>query len=628
VILKKEAAHQCNFTSEPTLNLQASNRNSNGGRVLSISDSLEKMRLIDVDTLELKLFSDSILESIPYAILSHTWADSELTFDHFKDGFSARNSPGYDKIFAACQKTKANNIKYLWADTCCIDKSSSAELSESINSMFRWYKNSTVCFAFLSDLPTEDQSVPLLERLRECKWWTRGWTLQELIAPTNLIFFDGSWDFVGDKSGLAVEIEDITGISEWVLSGSESVSSIPLAKRMSWAAARETTRVEDKAYCLLGIFEVNIPMIYGEGSKAFIRLQEEILSQTTDLSIFAWKASDSSKEHRGMLAESPVEFLHCKHIEPNDSQFCFRDEISLTNRGLKIRIPLTFDGNGTYIMDLHCYDEDAQSGASQRLGIYLQRALDTYYRYLPQNIARVGEVSSMRVSRPIFLASTADEETAQSLAREKRHRRVFFEFPKTTTNYESGDFRAVPDTYWDTYEQYFSIGALSRFTGFVRFSVTSRVQVQWDTITKQTTSFIIVCDLTSGPDFRISLYAQTGLQNSSKPAEFIDPFTDIDQYGPLGDPFSLTMLRPGEREDRSVSIIHRDRRHNYTVTASVITALSPSFAIKIEIYPSSLEDNVGRGTPFYDHQIYGVPEPLQKDDPGLHGRRRGDWSTN
>lgn len=310
------------------------------------------MRLLNTYTLELEVFPDPIPESIPYAILSHTWAKNEVTFDCMKDISIAETRTGYAKILSACLKTRDHGLQYIWIDTCCIDKSSSAELSESINSMFRWYKNATVCFAFLFDLPTSDKAVEL-PVLKKCRWWTRGWTLQELIAPTNLVFFDESWNFVGTKSGLAVMIESITGISRWILDGQISLSSISLAKRMSWAATRETTRVEDKAYCLLGIFDVNIPMIYGEELKAFIRLQEAILSKTTDLSIFAWQARDGLKKHRGILAESPAEFRHCGSVELSDDQFRFRDEINLTNRGVKIRTPLKFESNSKYIMDLH-----------------------------------------------------------------------------------------------------------------------------------------------------------------------------------------------------------------------------------------------------------------------------------
>ncbi|KAH8890726.1 HET-domain-containing protein, partial [Thozetella sp. PMI_491] len=274
------------------------------------------MRLLNALTQELELFPDPVSNDVPYAILSHTWMDDEVTFEDMKDVPVAQTKVGFAKIRAACDKAAEFGLHYIWVDTCCIDKSSSAELSEAINSMYRWYKNSTICFAFLADLPSKGspvQSVP--SSMRGCRWFTRGWTLQELIAPHNFMFVDEDWKDVGTKVDLSGEIEAITGISRWVLDGSQSLASIPLAKRMSWAAARQTTRVEDKAYCLLGIFGVNMPMIYGEGCAAFIRLQQAILSMTTDLSLFAWEAFDSQSDScRGILAESPAEFLNCGSI--------------------------------------------------------------------------------------------------------------------------------------------------------------------------------------------------------------------------------------------------------------------------------------------------------------------------
>ncbi|KAF2113731.1 hypothetical protein BDV96DRAFT_461546, partial [Lophiotrema nucula] len=188
-------------------------------------------------------------------------------------------------------------------DLFCIDKSSSAELSEAINSMYNWYSNSACCYAFLSDLAP-------LSNLRHCRWFTRGWTLQELIAPQFIVFYDKDWVISGRKGrpslmtpvhrnhlfatpdpGFERLLSGITGIPSAVLSESRDLSlrrQYSIAKIMSWAAHRRTTRLEDMAYCLLGLFNINMPLLYGEGEKAFIRLQEEIIKETTDLSLFAW----------------------------------------------------------------------------------------------------------------------------------------------------------------------------------------------------------------------------------------------------------------------------------------------------------------------------------------------------
>lgn len=239
------------------------------------------MWLINVDTRKLEPFEGKIP---PYAILSHRWDDHELSFRDFEDDWSIiKTKPGAEKIEYTCKLAKADGLQYAWIDTCSIDKSSSAELSEAINSMFRWYKRSQVCYAYLSDVEADTFD----KNFRNSKWFTRGWTLQELIAPQNLNFYSKDWKLVGSKQDLIPMITSITGIDEASLLGSD-LKDVSIAKRMSWAAKRETTRVEDKAYCLLGIFDVNMPMLYGEGDKAFLRLQREILQISNDQSLFAW----------------------------------------------------------------------------------------------------------------------------------------------------------------------------------------------------------------------------------------------------------------------------------------------------------------------------------------------------
>jgi hypothetical protein len=415
--------------------------------------------------------------------------------------------------------------------------------------MFRWYKNSKVCFAFLSDLP-EGKQADKDPAFRNCRWWKRGWTLQELIAPPHVIFIDREWNVVGTKVDVAEVIEPITGISQWVLNGLRPILDVPLARRMSWAADRNTTRVEDKAYCLLGLFNVNMPMIYGEGATAFIRLQEAILNKMTDLSLFGCKPPAVIRNTAESWLSLPPNFNTAVPSSSVTTNFVSGDEISCTDMGVKIRTPVEFVSNGTFIMGLHCYDENPISGTSRRLGIYLRRALDTYYRYKPKEIAPTGIISSTRVPRPIFLASFADEAAAEVLATEQRCRRIYFEFPGGTDKLRVFDIRAVREIFWEDHEQYFTIRDFTKFTCFVRFSITSRIVLSTGMNSEEATSFILVCDLTTEPKFRVSLYAQTGLQSSPMSSKFIDPFDDIDHYGPLGNAFSLSVLRPGQREDQ------------------------------------------------------------------------------
>jgi hypothetical protein len=197
--------------------------------------------------------------------------------------------------------------------------------------MFQWYQDAVECYVFLSDLPAGTTSS---EGFAGCKWFTRGWTLQELIAPKTVLFYNQSWKYLGTKGEFCDEISLITNINKEVLEGSAQLWNVSVATRMSWAAHRKTTRIEDLAYCLLGIFEVNMALIYGEGRNAFRRLQEEIVRRSNDLTIFAWDQAPGEKVHPGIFAQSPTLFGRSGIIEPID-QARLDPEFSLTNKGLK-----------------------------------------------------------------------------------------------------------------------------------------------------------------------------------------------------------------------------------------------------------------------------------------------------
>ncbi|PIL28922.1 hypothetical protein GSI_08969 [Ganoderma sinense ZZ0214-1] len=192
------------------------------------------------------------------------------------------------KIRGACTVARANGYQYIWIDSCCIDKTSSAELSEAINSMYAWYARAEICYAFLADVPPAADHRKPRSDFRGSLWFTRGWTLQELIAPRDVLFLSGDWAPIGPKYALVDLIQDITGISEEALLHVEPLDQFSVAQRLSWAAGRETTRVEDQAYSLLGIFDINMPTLYGEGDRAFRRLQEEIMQRVPEQSLFAW----------------------------------------------------------------------------------------------------------------------------------------------------------------------------------------------------------------------------------------------------------------------------------------------------------------------------------------------------
>lgn len=170
------------------------------------------------------------------------------------------------------------------------------------------------------------------------RWFTRGWTLQELLAPRDVRFYSMDWTFLGTKIELCNEISKITTISPPFLRGT-NVQHASVAKRMSWASERKTTRVEDTSYCLLGIFGVHMPMLYGEGENAFRRLQEEIIKVSNDQSLFAWGGEFGDEEAVGLLAKSPSQFRNSGNIVPYNSE----QDISyaITNTGLRIALPFS-----------------------------------------------------------------------------------------------------------------------------------------------------------------------------------------------------------------------------------------------------------------------------------------------
>ncbi|KAF2786931.1 HET-domain-containing protein, partial [Melanomma pulvis-pyrius CBS 109.77] len=268
------------------------------------------MRLLNTSTIQVEEFLGN--EIPEYVILSHTWEEEEVSLQDMQSP-GAMKKKGYTKIKKCCEKAATDGFSYCWIDTCCIDKTSSAELSEAINSMYKWYQNSRICYAYLADF--EASSDSLIENYRsftESRWWTRGWTLQELVSPTVVEFYSASWVEIGTKLSLHEQITEITGIDEGVLCGADPLRR-NVAVRMSWASRRKTSRIEDRAYCLMGLFRVNMPLLYGEGNRAFIRLQEEIMRVREDYTLFTWSPDivpGYSDPHisKGLLADSPSDF--------------------------------------------------------------------------------------------------------------------------------------------------------------------------------------------------------------------------------------------------------------------------------------------------------------------------------
>ncbi|KAK8017304.1 heterokaryon incompatibility protein het-E-1 [Apiospora rasikravindrae] len=351
------------------------------------------IRLINTETLLLESFNTPP----PYAILSHTWGPEEVSLQEWevvhdsgaiqgqcphiqkKSRPNVEQKEGCEKVKGACKQAARDGIQYLWCDTNCIDKTSSAELSEAINSMFAWYRNSKVCYAILTDVEvpkatslrdhksntegwfmryqnTKSQNIDVWNDFQNSRWWTRGWTLQELLAPKNVVFFASDWSPLGSKAGLSEWILSFTTIHRQALQDASSIHTFSIAQRMSWAADRKTTVPEDMAYCLLGIFNVNMPMLYGQGcSQAFFKLQEEIIKESDDQSILAWDyTSDALNNWGSALAPSPVQFRACGSLGRDDSSQ--RVPYSITNHGISMLSKMSLDTG--YLMATKLRDTD------------------------------------------------------------------------------------------------------------------------------------------------------------------------------------------------------------------------------------------------------------------------------
>jgi len=317
--------------------------------------------------------------------------------------------------------------------------------------MFQWYAHSRACYVYLEDftlssINVEDDTCRIcctkfsepesqsdrwcLNCLSKCRWFTRGWTLQELIAPRQIMVYDKNWALVGKlesfDDNLKRVISSITGIPHIYLNGATEIRAASVAQRMSWASRRETTREEDMAYCLLGIFDVNMPLLYGEGSKAFTRLQEEILKSSDDQSLFAWNISrnltgpywkgdeKASWKNKGnlltsLLAPSPKSFLDSSAIIPAHRSRKHTDApYHMTNRGLRIDLPLLQNairgGALTYEIILRGHDlcyatlrcVDMTQPASPLALVIFRLEGDSFARYQPD------EPIATTVFRPVY----------------------------------------------------------------------------------------------------------------------------------------------------------------------------------------------------------------------------------
>lgn len=377
------------------------------------------MRLLSTNALE---FYDFLGTGIPrYAILSHRWERDEMSYqDMIKEMERNKNSwpgptdilqkQGYRKISEFRRLALQDGYEYIWADTCCIDKLSSSELQEAINSMYQWYWDSDVCYAYLSDVSVPTDRIDSdgrflfkssdLKSFQRSQWFTRGWTLQELLAPRALIFVDQHWQKFGTAYDLEKFIETATSIQvqRHVHQDRKRSEVLQVGQCMAWAATRSTTRLEDRAYSLLGLFDVNLPMMYGEGGRAFQRLQEEILRVYEDSSILAWSHTDADTGFApNGLAPSPDHFRQYPRLidKMSNSNFEFATiSPTLTRRGVQVTLRVHIDEHDLALGYAFLLNSDRPFSNMLVLPLLLTKAT-----------SKVGEdLEAVRLSDPLWVA--------------------------------------------------------------------------------------------------------------------------------------------------------------------------------------------------------------------------------
>ncbi|KAI1453899.1 heterokaryon incompatibility protein-domain-containing protein [Annulohypoxylon moriforme] len=302
------------------------------------------MRLLNIETMRVESLPTREITEIPeYAILSHRWGavEDEVVFDEMQNrSEKAQRKKGYQKIQKCCEIASSTGFEYIWIDTCCINKEKQYELDSTLASMFKDYREAQVCYAYLPDVSADDNPFDEGSEFRRSSWFRRGWTLQELVAPLSVIFFDRDWNEIGTKSNLKAVINEITDIPHKVLSMNES-RNISLAERRAWANGRDTLKIEDKAYSLMGLLGIKIPVKYGEGEEALRKIDAEIerlkgieSRDPSNFNVASWTRGE--REYRFLLPiqHPPPQDIHIERRDLEDPAWDIgQDEIKLQFKG-------------------------------------------------------------------------------------------------------------------------------------------------------------------------------------------------------------------------------------------------------------------------------------------------------
>ena len=330
---------------------------------------------------------------------------------------------GYHKIRCAAILASRERLGFIWIDTCCVDDASSAEVGEAINGSWTRLADAEVCFAFLSDVPGHQCNAQNLDYniLSQSAWWSNCWTLQELLAPKDVVFFNADWSLIGTKKrDLGETIQAITEIDLDIILRNRDVETASIARRMCWASRRFTDRVEDTAYSLIGLFNVSMSICYGEGHKAFYRLQQEIIKDSDDESIFAWRYNGANDEDpSGLLARYPSAFRDAGNIAPLTREVTERRPYSMTNRGLSMFMHMSHvkGDNELYLAALHCTAiNDGEYSA-----IYMKKDCNSPNHYFRVRCKTLAKVSKQPDPRPVYVRQSGHALQTQRVPISSRH---------------------------------------------------------------------------------------------------------------------------------------------------------------------------------------------------------------
>ncbi|KAG0701294.1 hypothetical protein DFH29DRAFT_852779 [Suillus ampliporus] len=331
------------------INTSAGHLYNREAQINTFMESIEYKEILSSSMTHLPLQTEPIEEAVAkyfnWVMLSHKWESKEPLMHDIHDKVVYDLDPGGTvvKLQTFCKVTRDAGHRRAWSDTCCTDQNNNVELQRSVNSMFVWYRNSALTIVYLSDVPPSSKSGALADST----WNTRGWTIQEFLAPNVVLFYQVDWNpYLNDSSpdhkesvAIMQELKDATCIDAQAL-----VAFRPgmrgARQKLQWASTRVTTLQEDIAYSLFGIFGIHLPVIYGEMKQnALGRLLQEIVAQSGDITALDWVGKSS--EFNSCLPADITAYKAPPCTPPALSEYQIQASISSLRNAAVVELALT-----------------------------------------------------------------------------------------------------------------------------------------------------------------------------------------------------------------------------------------------------------------------------------------------